>query len=255
MIEFRESPEVMIIMPYFPSGNIVQAGVRDESRLVTAFGQLLDCLTFLHERGVTHRDIKPENVLVELKPHFKIVLSDFGMSKAVTETTWLETFCGTLRYLAPEVFPFSQTTYGPPADVWSLGVVALEWLHGIPPAPANLAPASQEASLDQWHNWAGTWVDRLTTQLDDQEEGIGLDLLQGMLVVNQTRRLTARECLMRGLGGGLFKRRAADGLIACELDGQEEAVAGSVSGDEALAPTPQADTEDDDPAPPSYKVD
>ena len=92
MFELREKPEVMIIMPYFPRGNIVQAGIREESRLVTAVGQILDCLTFLHGRGVTHRDIKPDNVLVELRPHFKVVLSDFGMSKTVTETTWLQTF-------------------------------------------------------------------------------------------------------------------------------------------------------------------
>lgn len=245
MIEFRESPEVMIIMPYFPRGNIAQAGVRDESRLVTAFGQLLDCLAFLHERRVTHRDIKPDNVLVELTPHFKVVLSDFGMSKAITETTWLETFCGTLKYLAPEVFPFSETTHGPPADVWSLGVVALEWLHGIPSPPASPAPGAAERNVpDQWHNWAQSWVNKLITQLDDQEEGIDFDLLQGMIVVDQTQRLTARECLAMGFEGGLFKRRTVDGLVACALDGEEKAVAGSVSGDEALAPTPEADTED-----------
>ena len=122
----HERPEVSIIMPYFPSGNIVGAGVCDESRFV----KILDCLAFLHGRGVTHRDIKPDNVLVEQTPHFKAVLSDFGKSKVVMETTWLQAFCGTLQYMAPEVFPFNDTAYGPPADVWSLGVMALEWLHG-----------------------------------------------------------------------------------------------------------------------------
>lgn len=246
VLEMRERPEVMIIMPYFPSGNIVQAGVCDESKLVTAFGQILDCLTFLHNRGVTHRDIKPENVLVELAPYFKVVLNDFGMSKAVTETAWLQTFCGTLKYLAPEVFPFSELAYGPPADVWSLGVMALEWLHGIPVAPTGPAPrpAQKNVTPGQWRNWAQTWADMLITQLDDQEIGLDVDLLQGMLVADQTERLTARKCLMMGLKNGLFKRRAVDGLVACAAGGEEAAAADSAGGDEGPAPTPQADAED-----------
>ena len=52
------------------------------------------------------------------------------MSKVDKETTRLQTFCGTLKYMSPEVFPFNDAAYGPPADVWSLGVMALEWLHG-----------------------------------------------------------------------------------------------------------------------------
>ena len=189
VFELREKPEVTIIMSYFPSGNIVQAGICDESRLVTAVGQILDCLTFLHGRGVTHRDIKPDNVLVELQPHFKVVLSHFGMSKTVTETTWLQTFCGTLKYIAPEVFPFSKTAYGPPADVWSLGVMALEWLHGIPAAPAKpaLIPAQNGVLSSQWRDWAETWVHMLATHLNDLEEGMDVDLLRGMLSPTRPR--------------------------------------------------------------------
>lgn len=43
----------------------------------------------------------------------------------------------------------------------------------------------------------------LVTQLDDQEKGMDVDLLQGMLVVGQTRQLTARKCLM-GPGRSLY---------------------------------------------------
>ncbi len=247
----RDWPEVMIIMRYFPAGNITQAGVCDESKFVTAIGQILDCLTFLHSRGVTHRDIKPDNVLVELRPHFKVVLSDFGMSKTVTETTWLQTFCGTLKYIAPEVFP-SKTLHGPPADMWSLGVMALEWLHGIPAPPAQPAPrpAHESVSPGQWRTWAQTWADMLITRLGDQEEGMDVDLLQGMLAPDQAKRLTAGKCLMMGLENGLFKRRSVDGLVACAVDGEGEADAGDldVKGglEEALTPQLWASADDDD---------
>ncbi|KAI1117001.1 kinase-like protein [Nemania sp. NC0429] len=221
MVEFRERPEVTINMPYFPRGNIVQAGIHDESKL-------------------------PENVLVELTPRFKVVLSDFGLSQVVTETTWLETFCGTLKYLAPEVFPCNETTHGPPADAWSLGVVALEWLYGIPSAPAKPAPRPENRSVlpDQWRNWSHAWVEGLLTHLKDQEDGIGVDLLQGMLTVDQTERLTARECLMMGLEADLFKRRSFDRLIACAQDVEEEET-------EASTPMSGADSQDNSAMPTS----
>ena len=216
---------------------------------MTAFGQLLDCLTFLHERCVTHRDIKPDNVLVELVSRFKVVLSDFGLSKVVTDTTLLQTFCGTLKYLAPEVFPFSKVDYGPPADIWSLGVMALEWLYGIPVPPARPAPrvAQENVSPGQWRTWAEIWVEMLIVQLDNQDEGTDVDLLQAMLVVNQERRLTARQGLMKGLKNGLFTRRAVDGLVACAVSGQKEQekaadVAGGVEPPTAM---PRADAEED----------
>ncbi|KAF2817562.1 uncharacterized protein BDZ99DRAFT_513800 [Mytilinidion resinicola] len=130
--------------------------------------------------------------------------------------------------------------HGPPADVWSLGVMALKWLYGIP-APRQ---TQKSMSSDQWRSWAKTWVDALTAWLDDQESGKDVDMLQGMLVLDQTKRLTARKCLMMGFKNRLFERRAVDGLVECVVDGAEAAddLAG---GDEAPARTPQADAEDD----------
>jgi serine/threonine protein kinase len=229
MIEMRETPDIMIVMPYFKHGNIRQAGIREKSKLVTAFGQILDCLTFLHSRNITHRDIKPDNVLVELEPHFKVVLSDFGLSKAVTETTWLETFCGTIKYLAPEVFPCSLFRYGPPADVWSVGVMALEWLYGIPAAPEKPERATKDVSRDQWRDWSKTWVRILTNRLDDQERSMDVDLLQGMVVVDQRQRLRADRCLEQGFGNGLFRRRTVDGLVS---SGTDEGPASTLAGPE-----------------------
>ncbi len=250
VVEMREDPEVMIVMRYFPSGSIAQAQIYDKSKLVTAFGQLLDCLAFLQSRNVTHRDIKPDNVLVELRPHFKVVLSDFGMSKTVTETTWLQTFCGTLKYMAPEVFPFSKAQYGPPADVWSLGVMALGWLHGIPepaPRPEPAPGAQQSVSPRQWQHWAQTWVDTLVAHLHEQEDGVDIELLQGMLATNQTKRRTAHDCLTLGLENGLFTRRAVDKLVACATAGESEADVGSTGGDDPEAPaTPWAGAKGDD---------
>ena len=68
--------------------------------------QIMLALEYLHQSGVTHRDLKPDNILVAGHEPFKFKLSDFGLSKVIKDNeTLLKTFCGTLLYCAPEVYP------------------------------------------------------------------------------------------------------------------------------------------------------
>lgn len=47
-----------------------------------------------------HRDIKPENIL--LTKNFRPKLADFGTSVEFVNAR--KTFCGTLEYMAPEIY-------------------------------------------------------------------------------------------------------------------------------------------------------
>lgn len=68
--------------------------------------QILSALEYLHRSNVTHRDIKPDNILVASNDPFRVKLSDFGLSKVIKDDdTFMKTFCGTLLYCAPEIYP------------------------------------------------------------------------------------------------------------------------------------------------------
>jgi len=81
--------------------------------------QILISLAKIHENGICHRDLKPSNVLIKDFPF--IVLSDFGFSIMMDQHNLVNETCGTLSYIAPEVF--SGKYDGCAADIWSAGLV------------------------------------------------------------------------------------------------------------------------------------
>lgn len=81
---------------------------------------LLESVSYLHDLGIVHRDIKPENVLCGDNLD-EVKIADFGLSKMVLPTEKMDTACGTLSYVAPEVL--TRQGYGQEADLWSIGVI------------------------------------------------------------------------------------------------------------------------------------
>jgi len=94
--------------------------------------QITSALIYLHEKEIVHRDLKPENLLFETPAKKKIKLMDFGLAKALdSNDEALQTRCGTLHYVAPEVLSKKPYTYK--CDFWSLGVVLYVLLCGYLP--------------------------------------------------------------------------------------------------------------------------
>lgn len=107
----------------------------DEGRKL--FQQLIDAVSYCHDKGVFHRDLKPENVLVDAKGNIKI--SDFGLSalpQHFRDDGLLHTTCGSPHYVAPEVLD-NRGYDGSTSDLWSCGVILYVVLTGYLPFDDN----------------------------------------------------------------------------------------------------------------------
>ncbi|KYR02832.1 SMAD/FHA domain-containing protein [Tieghemostelium lacteum] len=85
-------------------------------------------MNYLHNYNprIIHRDLKCVNLLVD--NNFNVKVSDFGLSRFISGSGQesAKTFCGTLPFIAPEVF--AGRGYSTQADVFSFGIVLWEIL-------------------------------------------------------------------------------------------------------------------------------
>ena len=160
VMEFCGGGSVRDILNAFLVSKVVNKGFREDVVAYVCFGALSG-LQYLHENGRIHRDIKCGNILLTRRGEVK--LADFGVATQLQEgaNERAKTFVGTPHWMAPEVISsegnngreeekstsgkekrskeFSRPSssfgqgYDGKADVWALGISAIEMAEMHPP--------------------------------------------------------------------------------------------------------------------------
>ena len=105
------------------------------------FHTACEAVAHAHDRGVVHCDLKPTNVMVGARDELLVV--DWGLARFLDEPVRNEVV-GTPGYWAPE--QAAGAACDARTDVWGLGSILHELLHGGPPS-VPLAP-SEHTELD-----------------------------------------------------------------------------------------------------------
>lgn len=123
---------IYIIMEYCTSGtleSIIGKPIKEEF-VQYYFNQLNNGLKYLRDNDITHRDIKPSNILLTDK--FKVLkIADFGLSKENIYDTYINMYCGSPLYMAPELI--GKQKYITQSDLWSIGLILYEMIYGTHP--------------------------------------------------------------------------------------------------------------------------
>lgn len=158
----------------------------EEHEAASIMLQILNAVSYMHNRGIVHRDIKPENILFDSKDtDSPIKLIDLGLArKHYGIEPPMTTVVGTPYYIAPDVL---KKSYDKSCDLWSVGVIAYILLCGYPPMNgANNSEVYEAVRRGRYRFPSSEWVH---TSRESR------DFIRKLLQKDPSKRMTAEEAL------------------------------------------------------------
>lgn len=129
----EESATFFLILEFCGGGDLEDAtkdknimlGERQTRRIMQ---QMLEAISYMHERAVCHRDIKPQNTMIvgtPSSPDVLVKIGDFGVASRMTPGVLLQARVGTPAFMAPEIhlLPDRSAGYDTKVDTWAAGAV------------------------------------------------------------------------------------------------------------------------------------
>lgn len=195
----HENGRPWIVMELLDARSLADMVIEDgpvAPRVVAKIGiALLGALEVAHAHGVLHRDVKPANVLI--CSDGRCVLTDFGVARMPTDVqlTTPGMVLGSPHFISPERAMGSD--FGPPSDLFSLGVTLYTAVEGRPPFDKGDPIETMHAVVE----------DPPTPAV---RAGSLTPVLMGLLEKDPARRMdvqTARTMLRQQLAGPLASNR------------------------------------------------
>ncbi|NLU79302.1 protein kinase [Micromonospora sp. HNM0581] len=195
-----EAGRPWIVMELLDARSLADMVIEDgplTQRVVAKIGiALLGALEVAHAIGVLHRDVKPANVLI--CSDGRCVLTDFGVARMPTDVqlTTPGMVLGSPHFISPERAMGQE--FGPPSDLFSLGVTLYTAVEGRPPFDRGDPIETMHAVVED-------------PPAPPQRSGPLTRVLMGLLEKDPSRRLdvhTARAMLRELLAGPLSSSAA-----------------------------------------------
>ncbi|WBB65037.1 serine/threonine-protein kinase [Micromonospora sp. WMMD812] len=190
-----EAGRPWIVMELLDARSLADMVIEDgpvAPRAVAKIGiALLGALEVAHAIGVLHRDVKPANVLI--CSDGRCVLTDFGVARMPTDVqlTTPGMVLGSPHFISPE--RAMGQDFGPPSDLFSLGVTLYTAVEGRPPFDKGDPIETMHAVVED-------------PPAPPQRSGPLTRVLMGLLEKDPARRLdvhTSRAMLRELLAGPL----------------------------------------------------
>jgi serine/threonine kinase 3 len=199
-------------------------------------------LHFLHKNKRLHRDIKAANIM--LTESGKAKLGDFGISGEVKDFTKHHTAIGTPYWMAPEVI---TENYDQRADIWSLGITAIELAEGQPPLsdihPMRaifMIPRQPPPTLTTPSIWSESFNDFIAKTLvkDPEQRPAAILLLKGHpFIKNISKKVKPKEQfkamfeLAHNVINSFGSKKKALNLESSESDASDDSIEAGGTGD------------------------
>jgi serine/threonine protein kinase len=139
LYDYVEQDTGLYLIMEYAQGNSLDSYIQKisgpipEQKTLYFFNQILDGLSYAHQKGIVHRDIKPANIIITQDADVKIL--DFGIAKILKDghrgITKIGAQLGTVLYMSPEQVQGSPVDVR--SDIYSLGVTLFEMLTGTCP--------------------------------------------------------------------------------------------------------------------------